>query len=138
MKKKVTAVLAVAALAVVVPLVSTAWEREAGEDAAPSGWSGPAAPERADESATPVAASGPTGSTLVLPDGPRIIQTASLRLSVRAGGFEGAVERARTVVAGLGGFVVSSSATQRRAAASRRARSSYACRRGATATRSAR
>jgi hypothetical protein len=44
--------------------------------------------------------------------GPRIIQTASVRLSVRSGRFQEAVDEARSVVAGLGGFVVSSSASQ--------------------------
>jgi Domain of unknown function (DUF4349) len=41
--------------------------------------------------------------------GPRIIQTASLRLSVRRGSFDQAVEEARSVAAGAGGFVVQSS-----------------------------
>jgi hypothetical protein len=44
--------------------------------------------------------------------GPRIVQTASLRLSVRRGRFDDAVDEARTVADGLGGFVVSSSASQ--------------------------
>jgi Domain of unknown function (DUF4349) len=44
--------------------------------------------------------------------GPRVVQTASLRLSVRFGRFDDAVDDARSVAAGLGGFVVSSSASQ--------------------------
>jgi hypothetical protein len=40
---------------------------------------------------------------------PRIIQTASLRLVVARGGFDQAVEGARSIAVGLGGFVVSSS-----------------------------
>jgi hypothetical protein len=44
--------------------------------------------------------------------GPRIIQTASVRLSLQRGRFQEAVDEARSVVAGLGGFVVSSSASQ--------------------------
>jgi len=44
--------------------------------------------------------------------GPRVIQTASLSLSVRHGEFRATVDRARTVALGLGGFVVSSSASQ--------------------------
>jgi hypothetical protein len=44
--------------------------------------------------------------------GPRIVQTVSLRLSVRRGRFDDAVDEARTVADGLGGFVVSSSASQ--------------------------
>jgi Domain of unknown function (DUF4349) len=49
------------------------------------------------------------GSAAALPGvGPRIIQTASLRLTVKRGGFDQAVEEARSIAAGLGGFVVSS------------------------------
>ena len=44
--------------------------------------------------------------------GPRVIQTASLSLSVQRGEFGATVDRARTVALGLGGFVVSSSASQ--------------------------
>jgi hypothetical protein len=45
--------------------------------------------------------------------GPRIVQTASLRLSVKRGGFGRTIDDARSITAGLGGFVVSSSASQR-------------------------
>jgi uncharacterized protein DUF4349 len=41
--------------------------------------------------------------------GPKIIQTASLRLSVRRGSFDQAVEEARGVADSVGGFVVQSS-----------------------------
>lgn len=44
--------------------------------------------------------------------GPRVIQTASLSLSVPRNEFRATVDRARTVALGLGGFVVSSSASQ--------------------------
>jgi len=44
--------------------------------------------------------------------GPRVIQTASLVLTVEQGDFEEAVDRARTIAAGLGGFVTSSTASQ--------------------------
>lgn len=44
--------------------------------------------------------------------GPRVIQTASLSLSVPSNEFRQAVDRARNVALGLGGFVVSSSASQ--------------------------
>jgi hypothetical protein len=44
--------------------------------------------------------------------GPRVIQTASLSLSVPRNEFRQAVDRARSVALGLGGFVVSSSASQ--------------------------
>jgi Domain of unknown function (DUF4349) len=57
-----------------------------------------------DEEGTPAA------NAAALPGvGPRIIQTASLRLVVARGGFDQAVEEARSIAAGLGGFVVSSS-----------------------------
>jgi uncharacterized protein DUF4349 len=46
--------------------------------------------------------------------GPRIVQTASLGLSVRNDRLEDAVARARTVAVGLGGFVVSSSLSEQR------------------------
>jgi uncharacterized protein DUF4349 len=60
-------------------------------------------------SAVPAAAE-PSSSLPSL--GPRIVQTASLSLSVPRNRFEEAVENARTLAAGLGGFVVSSSASQ--------------------------
>ena len=44
--------------------------------------------------------------------GPRIIKMASVRISVRQGNFQGAVDEARTVAAAAGGFVVSSSQSQ--------------------------
>lgn len=51
----------------------------------------------------------PTGLLLT---GPRVIQNATLALSVPRGRFEETVDEARTLVAGLGGFVTSSSASQ--------------------------
>ena len=55
----------------------------------------------------------PTARSSSLPSfGPRIVQTASLRLSVPRNRFQDAIEDARTLAAGLGGFVVSSSASQ--------------------------
>jgi hypothetical protein len=62
------------------------------------------------EEAEPVAQRSGGGS---LPSfGPRVIQTASLSLSVPHNEFRQAVDRARNVALGLGGFVVSSSASQ--------------------------
>jgi hypothetical protein len=58
----------------------------------------------ADEAGTPVASAVPGPGI-----GPRIIQTASLRLVVARGGFDQAIEEARNVAGSLGGFVVSSS-----------------------------
>jgi hypothetical protein len=46
--------------------------------------------------------------------GPRVIQTASLNVSVPRGRFEETVDEARSVAARLGGFVVSSTASQGR------------------------
>jgi Domain of unknown function (DUF4349) len=44
--------------------------------------------------------------------GPRVVQTASLALSVPRDEFEATIQRARTIATGSGGFVVSSSASQ--------------------------
>jgi hypothetical protein len=46
------------------------------------------------------------------PAGPQVVQTAALSLSVPAGRFEPTIQRARTIAAGAGGFVVGSSASQ--------------------------
>jgi hypothetical protein len=44
--------------------------------------------------------------------GPQIVKTASLRLSIKRGDFDATIEEAGSIAAGLGGFVVSSSASQ--------------------------
>jgi Domain of unknown function (DUF4349) len=44
--------------------------------------------------------------------GPQVVKTASLRISVKRGEFDGAIDEAGSIAAGLGGFVVSSSASQ--------------------------
>jgi hypothetical protein len=46
--------------------------------------------------------------------GPRVIQTAAVTLSIPRNEFQDAVDRARTIATGLGGFVVGSSASQGR------------------------
>ena len=52
----------------------------------------------------------PVANAAPLPgSGPRIIQTAALRLVVNRGAFDGAVEEARAIAGSRGGFVVSSS-----------------------------
>jgi len=77
---------------------------------------------------TPVATEAALGEERVAADGggasappvaaglpgfePRIIKTATLQLSVRKGGFEAAIDEARAAATALGGFVVSSSASQ--------------------------
>ncbi|TMJ96905.1 MAG: DUF4349 domain-containing protein [Actinobacteria bacterium] len=58
--------------------------------------------------------SSSSGATAVPQIGPKIVQTASLELSVKRGRFGETVDDARTLVAGLGGFVASSSASQGR------------------------
>jgi hypothetical protein len=59
------------------------------------------------------AAPSPSQSGSGVPEvGPKIVQTASLTLSVRRGHFEDAIDEARSIATGLGGFVVSSSASQ--------------------------
>jgi hypothetical protein len=54
----------------------------------------------------------PSSGVSVPEIGPKIVQTGSLRLSVRSGRFDDAIDEARSISAGLGGFVVSSSASQ--------------------------
>jgi hypothetical protein len=44
--------------------------------------------------------------------GPQIVQTSSVRLAVRRGRFDETVDEVRAIATGLGGFVVSSSASQ--------------------------
>lgn len=68
-----------------------------------------AAPEAAEGDAVQASA----GAESSLPDlGTRVIQTATLRLSVEEGRFDEAVSRARTVATGLGGFVTGATASQ--------------------------
>jgi uncharacterized protein DUF4349 len=55
----------------------------------------------------------PQGNVSGVPDiGPQIVQTSSVRLSVQRSRFDETVDEARSIAAGLGGFVVSSSASQ--------------------------
>jgi hypothetical protein len=64
----------------------------------------------ADEAAS-VASARPTGASL--PElGPQVVKTASLRLAVKRGEFDATIDEAGSIAAGLGGFVVSSSASQ--------------------------
>jgi hypothetical protein len=58
------------------------------------------------------AASAKTFSASVPEVGPQVVQTASVRLSVARDRFEEAVDDARSIADGFGGFVVSSSASQ--------------------------
>ena len=86
-------------------------EEGAGGDAA-----APAQTEEAkmaDSGGGEVAVSQPVEEGSSLPAlGPKVIQTASLTLSVPHNRFQEVVNEARTVAAGFGGFVVSSTASQ--------------------------
>lgn len=65
-----------------------------------------------DSAARPVVSSGGGSGGAVLPAlGPRVIQTATLRLSVPSGRFDESVVEARSIAASVGGFVVSSTAS---------------------------
>lgn len=80
-----------------------------GEVGEPAG----AATTEAAGSKTPVSAPLRAPSSLPSP-GTRVIQTASLSLSVARQRFQETVEEARSLASGVGGFVVSSSASQGR------------------------
>jgi hypothetical protein len=75
---------------------------------------GQVAPGGAEETAEDaVAVSQPAQEGGSLPAiGPSVVQTASLSVSVPRNEFDSAVQRARTIATGAGGFVVSSSASQ--------------------------
>jgi Domain of unknown function (DUF4349) len=74
----------------------------------------------APESSKDEAAAGGGGSVAVADQapstvpqvGPQVVQTASLRVAVKRGEFDAAMDEAGSIAAGLGGFVVSSSASQ--------------------------
>ncbi len=120
--------LAIAVLAAVCGLVLAACsadrnggaEEKAGGDAAAQ--VGPAAVQSDDGAGEDRGASGISAEeaaemeqaqSVSLPAlGPRVVQTATVRIRVGRGEFEEAVDEARTVAAGLGGFVVSSTASQ--------------------------
>jgi len=115
-KKALLILLAAAALAVVAGC--SKGEGDSGEGAqaveargtltAQSG-GGELAPEFQDEvAAQPIAQPLPG-------IGPKVIQTASLRVSLVKGRFDQTLDEARSIAASLGGFVVSSSASQGRA-----------------------
>ncbi|HEV3407843.1 MAG TPA: DUF4349 domain-containing protein [Gaiellaceae bacterium] len=113
MKTKLAAGLALVLAVSLAPLAFAACGSQTSEEGGESRSAGRAAAEPAGDASNPVAVSDPAGGAL-LPVGPRVIQTASLRLRLREGGFESAVERARTIAAGFGGFVIGSSAAQGR------------------------
>jgi Domain of unknown function (DUF4349) len=65
-----------------------------------------------DQAGGGVAASAEPVRATVPEIGPQIVQTASVRLAVGRGRFDQTVDEARSIATGLGGFVVSSSASQ--------------------------
>jgi hypothetical protein len=67
--------------------------------------------EASADEAVPVSQPSQGGGSLPA-IGPRVVQTASLALSVPRDEFETTIQRARTIATGFGGFVVSSSASQ--------------------------
>lgn len=112
MGKLVTIVLLALALAVAAGCTS------GGDDQSAGGGGGSAGPAAVEDSASKEASGGgdlavaePLPSTV--PEvGPQVVQTAALRVAVKRGEFDGAIDEAGSIAAGLGGFVVSSSASQ--------------------------
>ncbi|HXV96731.1 MAG TPA: DUF4349 domain-containing protein [Gaiellaceae bacterium] len=85
-------------------------EAASAEETAVDAGGAEAAPTEVDDA---VAVSQPSqGGGSVPAVGPSIVQTASLALSVPRNEFGSAIQRARTIGTGAGGFVVSSSASQ--------------------------
>jgi hypothetical protein len=107
--RKILLALIVAVLAVAAAACSGGDDESADMGAAAAD-TAVAAAEGGGEAEPVAQSSGGAGS---LPSvGPRVIQTAALSLSVPRNEFRTTVDRARTVALGLGGFVVSSSASQ--------------------------
>jgi Domain of unknown function (DUF4349) len=104
-------------LLVLVLAVAAGCTSDNGDEAGGAGGGGKA-PAAAEDSASlkdtgggNVVVADPVPST-VPSVGPQVVQTASLRLSVERGEFDAAIDEAGSVAAGLGGFVVSSTASQ--------------------------
>jgi hypothetical protein len=107
-------VLALAMLALAPVACSSGDDEEDGGAAAGGGSSDVGAVER-DASGGEATAAAPIAAPVEssLPSvGPQIVQTASLSLTVGRDDFESTIARARSIALGLGGFVVSSSASQ--------------------------
>ena len=71
-----------------------------------------AAPTEAAPSAGDLTGAQPIDIAQLPEIGPRVIQTASLTLSVPKGSFDTTIDSARTIASSFGGFVTSSSASQ--------------------------
>ena len=110
--RKVIIIALVAALALVAAACSSGGDDDeaappAAEDVSAGGG---AELEGADDA---VAVSQPARAGGSLPSvGPSIVQTASLALTVPRGEFDATIQQARSIAAGFGGFVVSSTASQ--------------------------
>ena len=109
--RKFLLVLLVAALALVAAACSG--DDDSGDSAAAGGGQAAEVADGAAEAEEVMPVSQDVEQEGSLPTaGPRIVQTASLSLSVPRDDFQETVNRARSIAAGLGGFVVSSSASQ--------------------------
>jgi hypothetical protein len=108
--------IALALAALLLVLAACAGEDETGGDSAEGAGAEPgtAVADSGDATAEGELVSQPGGGRdSSLPSlGPRVIQTASVTLSVPRNEFQDAVDRARTIATGFGGFVVGSSASQ--------------------------
>jgi Domain of unknown function (DUF4349) len=116
MRKVISIALFLAALSVLAGCKSG---NEQGAGAVTSGGGGGESPQslRSIDSqaggSTKSLAASPQAARAAVPDvGPQVVQTATVRLAVGRGRFDEIVDEARSVAAGLGGFVVSSSASQ--------------------------
>ncbi|MGH3015762.1 MAG: DUF4349 domain-containing protein [Gaiellaceae bacterium] len=109
--RKILLALLVAALAVASAACSGGGADDESGDMGAAAADTAVAEEEGGGEAEPAAQRSGGGGSLP-PVGPRVIQTASLSLSVPRNEFRSTVDRARTVALGLGGFVVSSSASQ--------------------------
>jgi Domain of unknown function (DUF4349) len=115
MRKLVFIVLVVVAAVTVAGCSSGGDEGEGGAGGTGVLEAGGAAPSAVAADATGAGKALPSAQRNVsgVPEiGPQIVQTSSVRLSVQRDRFDETVDEARSIAAGLGGFVVSSSASQ--------------------------
>jgi hypothetical protein len=103
-------VLALGALAL-VPVACSSGDDDSGGAAAGDVGAAETQESGGGERAAADLAAAPVESSLPAV-GPQVVQTASVSLTVARDHFERTVDRARSIATGLGGFVVSSSASQ--------------------------
>jgi hypothetical protein len=109
--RKVIIIAVVMALALVAASCSGGAEDEGEADAPAAQETAAGAESGGSEDA--VAVSQPVRESGSLPSvGPSIVQTASLALTVPRNEFDATIQQARSIAAGFGGFVVSSTASQ--------------------------